>query len=145
MPSVISFSYRCRRPASPPFPEETTADLFIDRDDLSFFATWPQAQQKESFESRKGHSSELFGTLITSGTALLTSAAFASLVKAWLASRRRKITISNSRTGNSISYEGPNLHEDIDDIVAAIDRLVGGEAPAELQVSARIPGGEGSA
>lgn len=67
------------------------------------------------------------GDVIISGTATATVGALASIIKAWLASRRTRIELKNNATGNSIVYEGPGLSKEIIDISTELSKLMDAE------------------
>lgn len=104
-------NYILHRPADPPegvSRAQELPDFARPRDDWEFYQQLPNVSEREEFQPQRGKSWSEWGTIITTGSALVTSTAFATIVKAWIASRRRKITISNRRTGKSLTYEGPS-------------------------------------
>ena len=58
------------------------------------------------------------------GFALLSSATLAAAIKAYIESRKCKITVTISRTGKKLEYEGSNFSEDANTIEAMIDKLI---------------------
>ncbi|HLG65530.1 MAG TPA: hypothetical protein VKY19_26635 [Ktedonosporobacter sp.] len=57
------------------------------------------------------------------GSALLSSSVVATAIKAWLDSRKRKITLSLDGSKKTLVYEGPNIKEDAATIQKMIDKL----------------------
>jgi predicted esterase YcpF (UPF0227 family) len=107
-----------------------------DRADVrDFFRHLPNCKEEVYTEYKHYAKGSGPGTEIVTyvGSALLSSAAVASVIKAWLASRRRKIRITV--VGGSLEYEGPNLKKDAEEIAAMIDKLVQKSGDTSLTVN----------
>ena len=107
MNRTITFRYTYREALPDPTPGAKRTELpsFLHpKDDISFYQQLPNAHVTEEHDARRGYSLGDWGTLVTSGATVLTSTAFATIVKAWLTSRRRKIRVTNLRT--NVAIEG---------------------------------------
>jgi len=66
---------------------------------------------------------DVLAALIASGTAILSSTGLATAIKAYLRSRRTKISLKDLGSEIEVAYEGPNLKESISDIEAALETM----------------------
>jgi len=57
------------------------------------------------------------------GSTILSSATIATIVKAWIEGKRRKITITASSDKKRLEYEGPDIALDSATIAAMIEKL----------------------
>lgn len=86
----------------------------------------------------KGGSGELVQSVpwvIVSGSAAATVTALASIVRTWLQTRRRKITISIPGRG-LLEYEGPNLSLDWSRVEGALQQLMDGADMRQVSIEA---------
>jgi hypothetical protein len=70
------------------------------------------------------------------GTAVLSSSAVAATIKAWLDSRKCKITISIDGTNKKVEYEGPKIKQNLAAIKMMIDQLAEDAAGKSLRITA---------
>jgi len=57
------------------------------------------------------------------GSTILSSATIATIIKAWIEGKRRKITITTSSNKKHLEYEGPDIARDSATIAAMIEKL----------------------
>lgn len=57
------------------------------------------------------------------GSTILSSASIATIIKAWIESKRRKITITATSDQKRLEYEGPDIALDSATIAAMIEKL----------------------
>jgi hypothetical protein len=103
-----------------------------------FDREWPGRRVEEKFwgGGRQLGASDWgqLGFFVYTVTAALTPFAFASIIIAWLKSKRRRIHLQNGTM--SIEYEGPDPKKDLETIKAEIQRLVEGAQHPTINVSA---------
>lgn len=139
MSEDITIRYIWSRPADDPTdhrlgPGSRPQHEFGPKDDPTFAFEWPNRKTEETFRPRIGDGVDLFGSFQTTITAVLTSTAFASIIIAWLKSRRRKIVIKDLETQKSIEYEGPNPSDDLKAVATSIEELSKGVEKPFLQI-----------
>lgn len=92
------------------------------RQDPGFYHSLPN--YNETARDEKGHAiapaPDIFSLLSFAGSAVLSSTVLATAIKAWLQSRRVKITIETSENNKTVTFEGPNLKDSVPDIQAII-------------------------
>src|SRR6266446_1898298 len=101
----------------------------LDGHDIRFY--WSIPNYRETYlEEKRGQSRwvpavprpDMVSLLSVTGSAVLSSTVLAAAIKAWLQSRRTKITItatrSKTQSKTQVTYEGPHLNDSVSEIQA---------------------------
>jgi galactitol-specific phosphotransferase system IIB component len=116
--------------------------------EISFYQSLPGYKETHREERRKSDGSltmtpaiprpNIQTVLSVSGSAILSSTVLATAIKTWLQSRRSKITISQTKTTTTVTYEGPDLKDSVSDIKTVLEVMANKSPNQPLEIKAEV-------
>ena len=77
-------------------------------------------------------------TISVAGSALLSSSVLTTIIKAWLQSRRTKITITQRSSETQLTFEGPDLKESEETIQSLLESMRDKSPENTLKIQAEM-------